>query len=364
MAKRIINRSDLLMMGGTLLLGAGLLLFGPQVSVESSVETEYLEGRVTEVKEEGSLELELDSERIEAVAGFDGESYEEGDLVVVSVYEDPLTGTETYIVNDSVRRPAIFAAVALFLVVVLAVAGWQGIRALLGLAFSFVVLVTLILPLLLSQVLPFVAILLGALLILPILFYLSHGVSRKTTVAMAGTLLTLVVTTGLIWLFTDWAHLTGTSSEEASFLMLGALGERIDFKVILLTGILLSLIGVLDDVCVSQASVVQELKAQHKKELFKSAMRVGRDHIASLVNTLILVYAGASLPLILLFFEYQQPLTQIMNFEFMAEEILRTLLASVGLVLAVPITSFLAIQFLSGDHTASDDGGYCRFHHK
>lgn len=350
-----------------LVLGLVLILWGPRIEVEQNVEAAYLEGEVVSASLAGAVQT-LDVEVGEEVVQVEYEPFlnqthfEEGDRVVLSIYTDPLSGQDTYVINDQVRRPAIYAALVLFLVVVLSVSGWQGARALLGMVFSFVVLIRLVLPLLLSSFLPFASVLLGVLLILPVLFYLSHGVSRKTSVAMLSTLLTLGVTTVLVLVFTQWANLSGTSSEEASFLMLGQLGDQIDFKVILLTGILLSLIGVLDDVCLSQASIVQELKALKKKDLFKSAMRVGRDHIASLVNTLILVYAGASLPLILLFFEYQQPIEQILNLEFMAEEILRMLLASMGLVLAVPITTLLAIWLIGEGHKSADDDGWCRGH--
>jgi len=343
-----MKKLDLLLTLGTLFAGLALLLWGPRIQINTEFSARYIEGEIVDEHEEIFV-VNVEGEELLADPGIGGELYALGDNVVLSVYENPVSGELNYVINDQVRRPAIFAAAVLFLILVVTVAGWQGFRALLGMAFSFVVLIRLVLPLLLGSITPFFSIFLGALLILPVLFYLSHGVSKKTTVAMLSTLLTLVMTSVLVLIFTNWANLTGTSSEEAGFLLLGSLGGQIDFKVILLTGILLSLIGVLDDVCLSQASLVQELKAAKSKDLFKSAMTVGRDHIASLVNTLILVYAGAALPLILLFFEYQEPFLQIMNFEFMAEEILRTLLASMGLVLAVPITTFLALLWLPED---------------
>jgi uncharacterized membrane protein len=145
--------------------------------------------------------------------------------------------------------------------------------------------------------------------------------------------------------FVKFGHLTGLSSEEASFLKLETV-QQIDFKGLLLAGMMIGLLGVLDDITIAQAAVVQQLLDTNKKfsvfELYRRAMNVGRDHIASMVNTLVLVYAGASLPLLLLFLDFSQPLTQVMNYEFLAEEIIKTLLGSIALIMAVPITTLLA----------------------
>lgn len=331
-----------------------LWFFGFQFEQVETVGQRFEEGEVTSIEEVegGQLLMVNDIEVMHYVDDFvQSTPYEVGDNLVVTLYEDPLSGNETAVVNDEVRRPALIAAFGVFLVVVLFVAGWQGAMALLAMTFSFVVLLRLVLPLFLMGQAPALALLLGAILIVPVMFGLSHGWNKKSFVAMGSTLITLLVTSFLVISFTEMAGLTGMSSEEASFLQVDLGG--LDFKAILLAGILLGLLGILDDVCVSQASVVQELKHLKKRqsfrELYTRSMRVGRDHIASLVNTMVLVYAGAALPLLLLFVNYDQPFTQILNLEFMAEEVLRILLASIGLILAVPITTVIAVLTLEGE---------------
>ncbi len=178
---------------------------------------------------------------------------------------------------------------------------------------------------------------------------------------MVGTLLTLIVTSLIAYIFADWGNLTGFASEEASYLQMDT-AKNIDFRTLVLAGIIISLMGILDDVTISQTSIVQQLKAAKEKisfsELYKRSMIVGRDHIASIVNTLILIYAGASLPLLLLLLDYSESLSTVMNYEFMAEEIIQTLVASIGLILAIPITTLLACLTI-GKVKASQE----EFHH-
>jgi len=170
--------------------------------------------------------------------------------------------------------------------------------------------------------------------------------SKKTTIAAISTIATLIFAGLLATFFAKLGNLTGLSSEEASYLQVET-AEKINFKGLLLSGMLLGLLGVLDDITISQASIVKQLKGANpnisKSELYSRAMSVGRDHISSMVNTLILIYAGSALPLLLLFVDYAQPLNQILNIEPVAEEVIRTLVGSVGLILAVPVTTMLAI---------------------
>jgi uncharacterized membrane protein len=212
-------------------------------------------------------------------------------------------------------------------------------------ALSFLVIFRLVLPQIIAGADPVAAAIVGALLIVPVTFYLSHGLSRKTTVAVGGTLIALVVTGLLAQFFVEYARLTGLASEEAAFFALSG-AEKVDLQGLLLAGIVIASLGVLDDITVSQASIIEELRRANEtlssRELYARAMRVGRDHIASAVNTLVLVYAGASLPLLLLFVVGGRPFLEIVNYEFIAEEIVRTLVGCVGLVLAVPFTSALA----------------------
>ena len=197
----------------------------------------------------------------------------------------------------------------------------------------------------------FIAIL-ASLFIIPVTFYLSHGLSRKTTTAVAGTFIALIITGILATIFVNVTRLTGFSSEEAGFLQ-AEKGGLVNIKGLLLAGIIVSVLGILDDITVSQASVVHQLKKLSPNltlmQLYSKAMEVGRDHIASVVNTLVLVYAGAAMPLFLLFIDSSRPFGQVINHELIAEEIIRTLVASIGLILAVPITTFLTAYFIKKD---------------
>jgi uncharacterized membrane protein len=187
-------------------------------------------------------------------------------------------------------------------------------------------------------------------MILLVSYYLTHGVSSKTTIAILGTLGALAVTGILASVFAGASSLTGLGSEETAFLL-----DRFpvaSFFNLLLAGIIIGSLGVLDDITISQASIVSELSQANSKwrrwELYKRAMRVGRDHISSLVNTLVLVYAGSALPLLLLFVTSEASVMQLLNYEAVAEEIVRTLVGSIGLITAVPLTTMLASIYYAG----------------
>ena len=283
-----------------------------------------------------------------------------GDGVIVT-YKKLGNGENSFYIVDYLRTKPLLWLFIIFIVVVVFVTRWQGIGSLLGMLFSFIILFKIILPKILIGANPVFMAIIGAALIIPITFYLSHGINRKTTIAMVGTLLTLIVTSLIAYIFADWGNLTGFASEEASYLQMDT-AKNIDFRTLVLAGIIISLMGILDDVTISQTSIVQQLKAAKEKisfsELYKRSMIVGRDHIASIVNTLILIYAGASLPLLLLLLDYSESLSTVMNYEFMAEEIIQTLVASIGLILAIPITTLLACLTI-GKVKASQE----EFHH-
>lgn len=274
----------------------------------------------------------------------DLQRYHEGQRVVVVRAQEPL-GSETFFVFGPVRRGPLAWMFLAFVVAVVATARKRGLYALVGMALSFAVIVLLILPRIAAGDDPVTVAVIGSVLTVPVTFYLSHGLNRKTTVAILGTGIALVITGLLARLFVESAYLTGYASEEAGFLQVAGIGA-IDVKGLLLAGIIVGVLGVLDDATVSQAAVVQQLKASNPlmpfRQLFGRAMAVGRDHIASMVNTLVLVYAGAAMPLLLLLTNSPQPFWQLVNYEIIAEEIVRMLVASLGLIAAVPITTFLA----------------------
>ena len=267
----------------------------------------------------------------------------QGENVLVSYTRD-VRGKETAYITDFDRIDALFILAALFLIVVVWVGRFRGFFSVLGMVVSFIILSKGLLPSILSGNDPVLIMLLGSLIIAPLTFYLSHGMSKKTNIALVATFLSLAITGFLAYFFVLFTKLTGYSAEESVYLQ--SQNVNIDVRSILLAGIILGALGVLDDITVSQTSIVETLKQTNKSltrsALYKSAMKVGRDHIASLVNTLVLVYAGASLPLFLLFYGTNLKYSLVVNQEIIATEIVRTLVSSIGIILAVPITTLIA----------------------
>lgn len=270
--------------------------------------------------------------------------YQIGDKVMVTQTASADT-QPFFVISDFVRRDSLLSLLLLFVLLVLAVSKWKGLFSLLAMGLSFVVIFSFTLPLIMAGWSPIIVSIITAASIIPISFYLSHGFNRKTHLAIIGTVLSLILTSFLAWFFVAKARLTGFSSEEAGFLSVEKEG-LINLKNLILAGIIVGSLGILDDVTVSQTSVVEQLKRSNPKlsstELFKRAMVVGQDHIASMVNTLVLVYAGASLPLLLLFVESPHPFLEVINYEMVAEEIIKTLVGSIGLIFAAPVTTGIA----------------------
>ena len=217
-------------------------------------------------------------------------------------------------------------------------------RALLGLAASLSILVFFVVPAILAGEPPTSVALVGAFAVMLVTLPLAHGFGVKTAAAALGTAAALLLTLVLADLFTDVAHLSGVSSEEAVYLR--ATDSVTSLQGLLLAGMVIAALGVLDDLTVSQASTVMALRranpALRFRSLFGEALSVGHDHIAATVNTLVLAYAGASLPVLLVFSLADTPLTEAVNFEAVAEAVVATLVGSIGLIFAVPVTTALA----------------------
>jgi uncharacterized membrane protein len=190
----------------------------------------------------------------------------------------------------------------------------------------------------------------GTIVIALVSLYLTHGISMRTTVALLGTVGSVVVVGVLAWIFVGLTRLTGLVDESAQILVVTA--EAVDVRGLLIAGIIIGALGVLDDVTITQVAAVEELRAANPtwspRRLYGSALRIGRDHVASTVNTLVLAYVGASLPLMLFFLEDERSLGRVSTSEVVAVEIVRTLVGSIGLVLAVPLTTALAAVALTG----------------
>jgi uncharacterized membrane protein len=272
-----------------------------------------------------------------------GGMFRAGQRVRLAVTEQPGQPPNYYIQDLERGRPLLVLA-ALFVGAVVAFGRWQGIRSLLGLGLSFMVIVSFVVPAILRGHSPVLVAVTGAMAIMLLSLYLSHGVGPKTTAAVVGTALALGLTAALAIAFVAAASLTGLASEEAQNANFAVGG--LSLRGLLLAGIIIGGLGVLDDVTMSQASLVTELHHANPTAGFAAlvggALRVGRDHIAATVNTLFLAYAGAALPLLILFVTGQDSLGTVATTEIVAVEVVRALCGSLGLIAAVPLTTVLA----------------------
>ncbi|MDN5749524.1 MAG: YibE/F family protein, partial [Pseudonocardia sp.] len=267
-----------------------------------------------------------------------------GDAVVLAWSGAEPTDPGSYQIVDFQRDGPLLWLTALFAAAVLLLGRWRGLAALAALGLSFVVLLAFVMPAILAGRDPLAVAVVGSGLIMFVVLYATHGPSARTSTAVLGTLFSLALIGVLGVLFSAAARLTGLDSETNN--LIATLGSGVDARGLLLAGVVIGALGVLDDVTVTQASAVWELRRADPDmgapALFTSAMRIGRDHVASAVNTLVLAYAGASLPLLLLFTLSGQGLGEVATSQSVATEIVRTLVGSIGLVASVPITTALA----------------------
>lgn len=268
-----------------------------------------------------------------------------------------LEGQEWFQAIDVDRLPTLATLFVFFIAAILAFGGRQGLRSLLSLAGSFFVLMYLYLPRLAAGAPPIMTSIVTAVGILVLALYLTHGVKRHTHAAFLGTMATVTLTGLLAWASVALAELSGFSSEEAVYLNT-VLGGTLDARGLLLGGVIIGIIGILDDIAVTQASVVAELRAAAPDlklaQVYRRALHVGKEHVGALVNTLALAYAGAALPLLLLFTEEGTPPLVALNGEPVATEFIRTVVGSVGLILAVPLTTFIAVLLVRKEDAPSD----------
>jgi len=267
-----------------------------------------------------------------------------GDPVRVAYSGGDPTDPGSYQVVDFQRGGALIWLGAAFAVAVLLLGRWRGLAALVALGLSLLVLVVFVLPAILAGSSPVTVAVVGASVIMFAVLYLTHGLSARTSTTVLGTLVSLALIALLSAVFSAFARLTGLDDTTAS--LIGTLGVPVDARGLVLAGVIIGALGVLDDVTVTQTSAVWELRAANPtlgpRALFAAGMRIGRDHVSSAVNTLVLAYAGASLPLLLLFTVAAQGPGTVLTSQDVATEVVRTLVGSIGLVAAVPITTALA----------------------
>jgi len=257
-------------------------------------------------------------------------------------------GSVHYEFADFRRDVPLLLLTLIFVVAVVALARWKGVGAIGGLGASLLVLIVFMLPSLLRGHNAVAVALVGSSVIAFVALYLAHGVNISTTVALLATFASLALIGLMSWIFVNASSLTGLT-EDSSF-VLTALGIQIDGRGLLLAGIVIGSLGVLDDVTVTQVSAVAELRQlspdASRTEIYRSAVSIGKDHISSTVNTLFLTYAGAALPLLLLFTVTGQSFSTVATGEVVATEIVRSLVGSIGLVASVPIATWLAASVL------------------
>ena len=331
----------------------------------------YMNGKITEIVEEKEIEHKETKEKQlyqkikilvtkgdkkgEEIISENGtqpmghtNKYRVGDEILISQMIDA-EGNEIYYIVDYIRTKSLGILFAIFTVLAVLVGRKKGFLSLLSMALSFLIIFVFLLPQIEQGKDPILITILTSMIIIPITFYLSHGFNKKTTIAIVGTIIALIITGILSVIFSNLVHLSGAESEEVLFLQ-GMNNTTYNLKGLLLAGILIGTLGIMDDITISQTSIVHQLYDLKKdistKELFKRSLELGRDHIASMINTLILVYAGASMPLLLLFLSDERTFSEVISLEVVSTEIVRTLVGSIGLILAVPITTYLACYFV------------------
>lgn len=273
--------------------------------------------------------------------------YKVGDKVVLGLLPEGVGfAGEQYVIIDRYRMPGIYVVVGVFLLLAVLIGKLRGVTALVGLGITGAILLLFIAPQILLGKNALTVALVGSGAIVMVSMFISHGFTKRIKVAATSTLVSLAIAGFVTWLFVELSGLFGLGQSDAFLLQTGFLGA-INLQGVLLAGIIISVLGILDDVTTAQTAAVEEL---HKldpnltiKTLYKKGLSIGREHIASLINTLILVYAGAALPLFLLLtLQKSQPLWVLLNSEFIAEELVRSLVGSSILILAVPISTLLA----------------------
>jgi len=270
-----------------------------------------------------------------------------GEQILVTISTTPDNVVNAYFV-DFIRTVPILWLTALFAAAILTISAWKGLRALLSMAFSLFVIIGYIIPHILAGEDPLTVSIIGSVMLLTVTLYLTYGWTLKTHAAVVGMILVLFITGALSAVFVAFARLNGTGDENVMFLM-QMLETPVNLRGLLLGGMIIGALGVLDDLVTTQASAVFELHHANRdlgfRGLYHSAMRIGQDHVAATVNTLVLAYAGASLPMLLMFSLARGDYGYLINFSFIAEEVVRTLVGSLGLIAAVPLTTVIAILF-------------------
>ena len=295
------------------------------------------------------IEFELDNGKRQV--RYDNIRLDAGDKLLMAITSGPTNTLNAYFV-DYFRTPALLLLVAIFIVAILVMAKRKGLGALLGLTFSLLIVIGYIIPHILKGENPITVSIIGSSILLTVTLYLTYGWNLKTHSAVISMIFSLIITGTLSWIFVHATKLTGSGDENALFLV--QMDTTINLRGLLLGGIIIGALGVLDDLVITQASALFEIHDANpnlgRRALYKRATNIGQDHVAATVNTLVMAYAGTALPMLLVFSMSKGNFGYIINFSFVAEEVVRTLVGSLGLIAAVPITTFIAAYFAMNDN--------------
>lgn len=347
---------------------AGMALLWPKGETPSLGTVEYASGRVTQIKDCTPQQPDCQVVVVEVVDGpgvgevteLNLQSGEGAPLVEVGsevwLTASDFEGAASYAFADIKRDQPLLLLVLMFAAAVVLLSRWKGVAALAGLAVSMLLLAFFLLPALVQGGPPVAIAAVGASAIAMATMGLAHGFTMRTGVALIGTIIALLLTAFLGAVFTTAARFTGVGGEDAFYLQNSPVALSIDLRGLFLAGLVIGALGVLDDVTVTQAAAVWEVRrarpSSSLRDLFAAGMRVGRDHVAATVNTLVLAYIGASLPLFLILVMSDTPLSKTLTSEFIAQEIVRSMVGSLGLIAAVPITTFAAAWILTRPQSA------------
>ncbi|MDD5068694.1 MAG: YibE/F family protein [Candidatus Pacebacteria bacterium] len=302
--------------------------------------------------------LDGDEKGAEVTVENDYLNLQKGDVFYLIHTIDKYNNINVYSVSEPYRIPALYFFIGLFVVCVVLFGGKQGVRGIIALALSFFFIGFLLLPGILHGYSPVLVSIGVSSLIIILGSYITHGFNKTTSSAVIGMIVTIIVTGILAFFAIKYARLSGFTTDESVYLNQNSRGQ-IDLAGLLLGGILIGLLGVLYDAAIGQAIAVEELHevGPHlpKSTIYRRAIRIGREHIGALVNTLAIAYVGASLPLLLLFYSFGTgDYTQTINKEIFSTEIIRAIIGSIGLVLAVPITTLISTWMLVKETPTKD----------
>jgi len=330
------------------LMAALALFIGPSVFAQVDILPDdgfystYLSGRVQEIvtDENGLVQYETELSHGESVlVDTYGEELSVGDRIFIEYFPE----SQIYNFSSVDRQVPIYVLSALFVLAILVLTGWQGVRSLLSLGVSIALLLFGLVPMLLSGVDPLMTTVVFGLAVLFLSIFVTHGFNYQSLVSFLGSFMSILLALLIVYVVNRTSQLTGYINDEIQFLSFHS-GQVIDMVRLVSASIIIGVLGVLDDITVTQVSVVRELSETGiaAREIFKKSLRVGRDHISSLVNTLIFAYVGATLPMVLFISLMEIPAQVLLSQEFIFIEIVRSLVGAIALTMAVPVTTWLA----------------------